>query len=69
MTKLNVEVPKDSQLQALISIMLAVREIDFGTTSTAENKQPTKRTEKDFFYSKGKDQLDFQIDMIQSLAG
>ena len=69
MTKLNVEVPKDSQLQALISIMLAIREIDLGTTSTAENKQPAKTTEKDFFYSKGKDRLDFQIDMIQSLAG
>jgi len=69
MTKLNVELPKDSQLQALISIMLAVGEIDFGTTGTAENKQPAKTSKKDFFFSKSKDRLDFQIDMIQSLAG
>ena len=69
MTILSLELPKERQLQILISIMLAISEIDFGTASTEENKQPGKTTEKDFFYSKGKDRLDFQIDMIQSLAG
>ena len=62
MTKLNMEVPKDSQLQALISIMLAVGEIDFGTTNTAEKKQSAKKTEKDFKFM-----TEHHVDILQNI--
>ena len=68
MTTLNMEVPKDRQLHILISIMQTIREMDIRSTSTTELKQ-TAKTSAENEHLPSKDHLDFQIAMIQSLAG
>ena len=68
MTKLSLDIPKDRNIRILISIMQAVREIDLNSTTTTEINQSAKTaTDNDLFDVK--DQLDFQIAMIESLAG
>lgn len=68
MTKLNMNISKDRPIRILISSMQTVRDMDLGSTTTTEIDQTTKTaTDVDPFYIK--DQLDFQIAMIESLAG
>ena len=68
MTNLNVDIPKNSHTRIVITVGQAVRKMDIGSTTTAEDNQTTQTaTDDNPFYFK--DQLDFQIAMIESLAG